>query len=261
MGISINVGMKQDYSYLFQSMSTGSGGGMGNLNFLSDYASIKNGSYGKLMKAYYAETGNSAKSASKTSSNKKSISTASDDTKTLANIEKAAEGMKEVADDLLATGSDSVFRKVSVTRKDEFGFENTTKEYDVDKIYKAVSSFADKYNKVIDAVEKSETQSIVNKTLSLVNMTEANKDLLAKVGITIGEDGDLSIDEKTFKAADMNTAKSLFNGNNSYAYRVSAQASLIDYAASRESNKSNTYTFTGNFSNNYSTGNLMDALF
>ena len=34
MGISIDVSNKQDYSYLFQSMSSSSGG-MGNLNFLS----------------------------------------------------------------------------------------------------------------------------------------------------------------------------------------------------------------------------------
>ena len=52
MGISIDVSNKQDYSYLFQSMSSSSGG-MGNLNFLSDYASIRNGSYGKLLKTYY----------------------------------------------------------------------------------------------------------------------------------------------------------------------------------------------------------------
>ena len=52
MRIGINVGKNQDYSYLFQSLSSGSGG-MGNLNFLSDYASIKNGSYAKLMKTYY----------------------------------------------------------------------------------------------------------------------------------------------------------------------------------------------------------------
>ena len=104
MGISINVGMKQDYSYLFQGLSTGSGSGMGNLNFLSDYAAIKNGSYGRLMKAYYAETGSSAKAA-KSVLGKQSISTSSDDTKTIANIEKAAEGVKEAADDLLDLGT------------------------------------------------------------------------------------------------------------------------------------------------------------
>ena len=52
MGIGINVrNLKPDYSYLFQSMT---GGNSASLNFLSDYASIKNGSYGKLMKAYYS---------------------------------------------------------------------------------------------------------------------------------------------------------------------------------------------------------------
>ena len=35
MGIGINVGGNQDYSYLFQNLSSSSGG-MGNLNFLSD---------------------------------------------------------------------------------------------------------------------------------------------------------------------------------------------------------------------------------
>ena len=37
--------MSQGYSQLFQSIS---GGGAGNQNFLSDYASMKSGSYGKL---------------------------------------------------------------------------------------------------------------------------------------------------------------------------------------------------------------------
>ena len=58
MGIKLNVSMNQDYSQLFQSLS--SGGGMGNLNFLSDYASIKNGSYAKLMKTYYGGAQNSS---------------------------------------------------------------------------------------------------------------------------------------------------------------------------------------------------------
>ncbi len=262
MGIRINVSARQDYSYLFQGLSTGngSGSGMGNLNFLSDYAAIKNGSYGKLMKAYYTETGSNVK-ASSTTADKKSISTASDDAKTLASIEKAAEGMKESADELLAIGNDSVFRKVNVTTKDEQGFSNTTKEYDVDKIYKSVSAFVEDYNSLLDVAGDSNTQSVLNKTVSLVNMTEANEDLLAKVGITIGEDNTLSIDEKAFKESDMTTVKSLFNGNTSYAYRVSAQASLIDYSASRESSKANTYTVGGTYSNAYATGNLIDALF
>ncbi len=41
-----------DYSYLFGDMQTPSAGSAFNL---SDYAAIKNGSYGKLLKAYYAK--------------------------------------------------------------------------------------------------------------------------------------------------------------------------------------------------------------
>ena len=258
MGISINVNAKTDYSYLFQSLSSSSSSSSTtNLNFLSDYAAIKNGSYAKLMKAYYASD-SSTSSSSKTTN---SISTASDSTKTLAKIESAAEGLKESADALLTTGSKSVFSKKSVTTTDEYGFENTTKEYDVDKIYSAVSSFVEDYNSLIEEAGESNTQTILNKTLSMVNMTEANEELLSKVGITINSDNTLSIDEKTFKSADMSTVKSLFNGSGSYAYRVSAQASLIDYAANRESTKSNTYTITGSYSNSYSTGSLVDALF
>ena len=74
MGIGINVGGNQDYSYLFQNLSSSSGG-MGNLNFLSDYASIKNGSYGKLMKTYYGTTQDSGTG---TSSKKSSSSTVLD---------------------------------------------------------------------------------------------------------------------------------------------------------------------------------------
>lgn len=62
MGISINVGGNRDYSSLFQSLS--SNGGMGNMSFLSDYASIKNGSYGKLMKSYYGTRPDAAKAIS-----------------------------------------------------------------------------------------------------------------------------------------------------------------------------------------------------
>lgn len=42
-----------DYSALFGGTSNSSS--LGSTNILSDYASIKNGSYGKLLKAYYAK--------------------------------------------------------------------------------------------------------------------------------------------------------------------------------------------------------------
>lgn len=255
MGISINVGSKQDYSYLFQGLSGSTGS---NMNFLSDYASIKNGSYGKLMKAYYGK--NSSKEVASLAQNKtnQTASATKDSTKTLSAIEGAADGLKESADKLISKGTDSLFNKVDVEKKDEYGLTSTTKEYDKDAIYKAVSEFASDYNKLIDEAGESNTTGVLNRTKTLVGMTDANKDLLAKVGITVNKDNTLSVDETKFKNSDMITAKSLFNGNSSYAYRVSAQASLIDFAAESESNKAKMYTATGNYNSTYNNGNLFD---
>lgn len=259
MGISINVGnFKPDYSYLFQSMTTSSGSSLGNLNFLSDYASIKNGSYGKLMKAYYAKDSSSEVSSIAESKKKSTTSTAKDSAKTLAGIESAADGLKESADALITTGSKSVFKKIDVESTDEYGLSRTTKEYDTNAIYKSVSGFVDDYNKLIKQASSSETTSVQNRIKSLSGITSANKNLLSKVGITINSDDTLSIDEEKFKAADMSTVKSLFNGNSSYGYRVSAQASLIDYAASTEASRANTYTNSGSYGNTYSTGSILD---
>lgn len=261
MGIGIHVNSKQDYSYLFRNLP-GSGGGTANLNFLSDYASIKNGSYGKLMKAYYAKNEVKKPQADTTKEDKKnSISTAADSAKTLSEIEKAADGLKNSADALIEKGSKSVFNKKDVTVKDEYGIDSVVKDYDKDVIYKAVSKFTEDYNKLLTQTGDSKTKSVMMRTASLVNMTQANKKMLSDLGITINGDNTLSLNEEVFKMADMSTAKSLFNGNGSYAYRVSAQASLIDFAASTESAKANTYTVKGNYSNPYTTGNMMDAMF
>ena len=51
----MNIHEKQDVSFLFGSLGSGAASVAGS-NFLSDYAAIKNGSYGKLMKAYYADS-------------------------------------------------------------------------------------------------------------------------------------------------------------------------------------------------------------
>ena len=85
--------------------------------------------------------------------------------------------------------------------------------------------------------------------------------ILNQVGVTLNEDDTLSINEEAFKSANMTTVKSLFNNTGSYAYKASAQASLIDFAAENESSKANTYTMNGTYGNNYSMGSIMDTWF
>lgn len=216
----------------------------------ADYASIRNGSYFKLLDAYYGmgKTSDSVKDTLSTNTSK-------DDTKTLARIEDAASDMKESAATLMTSGSKSVFEKV--TTKDKEGVETT--DYDVDKIYKAVSKFVEDYNDTLDAADDSNTINILRSARSMVNYSAANERLLAKVGITIEEGNELKIDEEAFKKADMNTVKTLFQGRGSYGYQIQTQAAMMESYAKMEAAKSNTYGSTGAYTYNYNTGELYNT--
>lgn len=257
--MSMNINMKPDYSYLFSNMSS-SASGITNMNFLSDYASIKNGTYGKLMKAYYQKTD---KDTSDDISDliKKPDASASENAKTLTAIDSSADKLKESADKLIKTGSDSLFKEKDVTIKNEDGTTTTTKQYDMDAIYKGVSSFVKNYNSLLDNVAKSDAASITKAASNMTNITDIYSKTLKDIGITVGKDNRLSIDEDKFKAADMSNIKSAFNSSHSFAYSISSQASFIDYAASREATKANTYDYTGAYGNNYSMGNLFNSIF
>lgn len=78
-----------DYSALFGGTSDSSS--VGNTNMLSDYAAIKNGSYGKLMKAYYAK-----QDAEKLSGNNQNYSQFYRGTSTIDTYGGGASGKKQV---------------------------------------------------------------------------------------------------------------------------------------------------------------------
>lgn len=261
----MSINLKTDYSYLFSNMNTRSGSSLGNLNFLSDYYSLKNGSYSKLLKAYYNKVANTNTSTSNTeeedNSSKISTSLSEDSAKTLAAIDKSADQLKASADSLLNQGEKSLFTEKEVTTKNDDGTTTTTKEYDMDAIYKAVSDFVTNYNTVIGDVSKSDSTTVKNAASNMTNITSLYSNTLAKVGITIGSDNKLSLNEKTFKAADMSNIKSVFNNAPSFTQSIASQATFIDSAASREATKANTYTYNGAYSDNYSMGNLFDSLF
>lgn len=257
--MAINIQMKTDYSYLFSGLSSNKSGSSANLNFLSDYAAIKNGSYAKLMKAYYNPKG--ANEAVSSLASKADGNTATEEAKKkLSKVENAADALKDSADALLKTGKDSLFNKKEITAKDENGVEAVSEEYDTDAIYKAVNSFVSNYNDVISAVDKSENERVVNKAVSMANETLSNAKLLNKIGITIEDDSTLSIDKDAFAKADMNTVKTLFNGTGSYGYRVSSQASMINFTAANESTKAGLYNTYGAVNDTYSSGSLFDII-
>ncbi|MBE5865209.1 MAG: hypothetical protein E7292_03215 [Lachnospiraceae bacterium] len=265
MGINFNMNMKNDYSYLFSSLNSNKNNGSNSLasltSLLTDYSSIKTGSYGKLLKAYYAEDGNSKlKNLAEQKDSSVEVVT-KEDAQKLNKVQTATDTLKESADALMETGSKSLFKQKEITTKDENGMEITGKGYDTAAIYKAVSAFAEDYNAVLDAANSADNSTVTNRVNTMNNTTLANEKSLAKIGITVGEDGKLSVNKDAFMKADMNSVKSLFNGTGSYGYQTSAQASLINFSAEREASKAATYTVNGDYNSVLNTGNLYNSYF
>ena len=224
MGTSINVGSNRDCSYLFQSLSSSSGG-MGNLNFLSDYASIKNGSYGRLMKAYYG-TGQS--SSTEAASKKSSATTVLD---RILEEKKNPKVSKDVqkANASLTTGLSSLKSSVSALQSDKTYTDTENGQSAADKVVSAMKAYVTDYNNVVNAAKGS---TLANKTAYVANMmssSAANADKLSEIGVTVNSDGTLELNQAKLKEADISKVQDLFSPDNIMSYG-STIASRVQFA-------------------------------
>jgi hypothetical protein len=228
MGIGINVGKNQDYSYLFQSLSSGSGG-MGNLNFLSDYASIKNGSYAKLMKTYYGTAQSSSAAASKKSSSGNILDKILDEKKNPKVSKEAQE-----ANANLTTGLSSLKSSVAALQKDGTYTDTANGKSAADKVVSAMKAFVSDYNNVVSAAKNS---TLANKTAYVANMmnsTATNADKLAEIGVSINGNGTLELNEAKLKEAGVSKVQDLFSSDNimSYGSMIASRLRFAGAAAS-----------------------------
>ena len=241
--MNINLsGLKQDYSFLFSSVnSSKSSNNLFTSINLSDYNSIKTGTYGKLLKAYYKKDEVDSKETA--TSNKTSTSkTENSSAKELKEIQTEANALRDSAGVLMQRGSKSVF-------KDE----------DMEKVYSAVSDFVNDFNSVVEKGGESGSKSIIKSSEGLVTLAKDYKEELNQMGITFDKDNKLTIDKDTFMKADINKVKDLFNGQNSFSYLTSVRSVSIGNTAYSESNKSNLYTGDGNYTT-LSTGDLFNSI-
>lgn len=213
-----------DYSYLFSGLT--SSGSDSSSSFFADYASIKNGSYGKLMKAYYKQDDGKSGGTSATKNKDNKV------VKDLNKVQTSTEDLKKVADELAKA----------------------------DKIdYDSMKKFVDNYNSVIQSVNNVTDKSTVNRTTRLVNEVMANSKLLGKMGITLNEDSTLKLDKDTFEKASESTVNALFKGIGSFGDSISSQASKIKSSADRAITKADTYTSSGNYDAADATGKIYNS--
>ena len=222
--MKINSGT--DLSTMFSNLT----GNNGTSNILNDYKSIKNGSYGKLMKAYYGKNKTSGTTSSKTEKNDAV-------TKNLSQVQTSADDFKKSVDSLkeAVNGGDS------------------------EKVAKAATEFADKYNALISAADKSEKSAITKTAQNMINQVGNNLKLLSKGGISLSEKGKMSVDETKVKE-NVSSLKSLFGSFGSFGDQLASKASSIQNKATSAINTQKTYTSKANYNNSAYSGNLFDSI-
>ena len=239
MGISINVpASSQNYSSLFSSIGSSAGS-----NWLGDYAMIKNGSYGRLMKAYYSDALSSSSSTS-TSSKKSNTSNVLDKIlEEKRNPKVSKEAQKANAN--LTAGLSSLKTSVSTLQNDKTYTDTANGQSAADKVVSAVKSYVEEYNNVVTAAKDS---TLTNKTAYVANMmrtTSANADKLAEIGVTVNSNGTIELNEAKLKTAGVSKVQELFSSKDIMSYG-STVASRLQYAGASSSTSASTSTDTGN---------------
>ncbi|MDE5938135.1 MAG: flagellar filament capping protein FliD [Lachnospiraceae bacterium] len=216
MGISLNglnSGMADTYSTLLGGMSGGDNAG-GVSSLLGDYAAIKNGSYGKMLKSYYAKLEKQKADESGETDQKKA---------------------GKIKDSASASSAAALYKSASALGS--LNYDDRSEE-NIDKITDSVSAFIKDYNSLMKNAAKSENTTVQKQAESLYNSYYSNYKLFSKIGITMNSDRTLSLDEDTIKKALADTehgngatVKTLFGGIGSFADKAVNKASQIYRAA------------------------------
>ncbi len=186
---------------------------------LAQLNSVRSGSYAKALKAYYGKAATDNTSQRANQSNRLNTFNYGKEA-ALSDVRSEASELISSANKLTNSGKDSLFK--------------SEEKYDADAAYKAVSDFVGDYNDTVSALAKTDNITVKSAGTSMTRMTDIMKNSLSKAGISVASDGKLSINEEDFKKADMNTVKSIFGDNSSYARIVSSSAQRVQTAVNNQ---------------------------
>ena len=246
--MSINIPSKQDYSFLFSGLGSGASGTAGS-NFLSDYASIKNGSYGKLMKAYYSNIDSSGTTVSRGKTGTNNVLEQILEEKKNPTVSKEA----QEANSNLTSGISSLIKSVSTLQNEKTYTTSEDGTSAADKVVSAIKDYVSLYNNVVSAAKNSTMASQTSHVASMMKSSEANAGKLAEIGISINRDGTLQLNEGKLKSTDISKVQDLFSKEDVMSYGSTVMARLGFASASsgsvsstnKDSAGQDTATYTG----------------
>lgn len=205
-------------------------------SLFSERASIKNGTYKRLLKSYFSsvDQGSDGKTSSTRRRGNNNI------------IDKLLEEKKhptvskdtEKANSNLTSGLSSLNSSVAALQKDSLYEDTENGKTAVEKVADAVKSYVTSYNDVVTA---SKGSTLSNKTAYVANMmsyTSKNANQLAEIGVTLKQDGTLQLDETKLKNTDISKVQKLFSKENiqSYGSLISSRAKFAGAGASTSTN-------------------------
>ena len=210
-----------DYTSLFNSLpktSESSGGGLTNL--ATEFNSIRSGSYGKLLSAYYKKM-NSGDS-----------------------VTEAIQ--KENANRQLVGGNASSLKSAAKTLS-KMDFSDTS-DAGKEKSLKAIKEFVSAYNSVIDTADDVNSKSILRNAVWMTNITSKSAGLLNELGISLGKDNKLTLDETKWANAHTSTKTALFNGRQGFAEKMIYKANqMTNSSAEKASFTASAYKDNGDY--------------
>lgn len=127
-------------------------------------------------------------------------------------MQTAAGQVKSSAEKLLKTGENSIFEQ-----------EDTAKEQATEEI----KNFVNDYNIMMGRLNSSSDNTDTTYRKKLQDIATAGKKELEKVGITIGKNGTLSLDDKKLKEAELADEKSLFYTKGCLGEKVKTVSDLV----------------------------------
>lgn len=244
----MKINPNTDYSALFSSLNTKDS----NTAFLSDYASIKNGSYGKLMKAYYNQKKADVSDAKATLKTDNKAKTNKTSTKNKEKTEKVKEVDKKTSALSNAKTSAENF-KSSLSN-----FEKAVAKGDDKEIASKAKAFADSYNKLATAVNEAGNTKVTKAAQNLLDYMGSNLNTLSKAGFSFDETGKLSVSEKAV-SENKSSVETLFGKQSSFASNLESKAATVESRANSALNTEKSYTKKADYNNTDYIGKLYDG--
>jgi len=99
-----------------------------------------------------------------------------------------------------------------------------------------IQEFVSSYNETVDGLKNTESMSALRSGVSMASTTAAFSKSLSGIGISVGADNKLSINEDKLAKASASDVKSVFSGQYSYGSKIADKAGAIDRNAQIQAN-------------------------